>query len=563
MVRQHSLQPLPPPEGPAIEDYTMRISYLPLAALAALLTGAGLAPADDLLPAGRPIEQVIDHYINLNLKEENVKAVGQADDATLIRRLTLDLIGRIPTVGETRSYVESTDGDKRAKLVDRLMASPAFIRHQATELDTVLMAGTRASMRDYLVKALTANRSWDQVFRELMLPDETKPDLKGSGEFLRQRVTDLDKVTADVSSLFFGVNVSCARCHDHPLVMDWKQDHFFGMKSFFNRTFDNGGFLGEREYGVVKFKTVKGQDRQANFMFLTGKTIEVPGGKDPSNEEQKKEKERLDAAKRNKTPPPAPKVSARAQLVDLALQPEQRGYFARAFVNRTWYRLFGFGLVMPLDQMHSANAPSHPELLDWLARDTAENRYDLRRLMRGLVLSKAYSRSSRWESNENFPLAKLFAVGRVRALTPMQLATSLRLATTDTSRLAPPMKPDEVERQLEGIESSARGYAGMFEQPGEDFQISVTEALLFSNGDRIQKEMLNDGGDRLIGRLKLIKDRKEAIDLAVRTVLCRPPQEDESKMMEQYLKNREDRPVEAYRQLVWALITSAEFRFNH
>jgi Protein of unknown function (DUF1549)/Protein of unknown function (DUF1553) len=541
----------------------MRIAHLPLAALAALLVHTGFIPADELLPPGRPIEQVIDHYIDLNLKEENVKAVGQADDATLIRRLTLDLVGRIPTVSETRAFVESTDPDKRAKLVDRLMPSPAFTRHQATEIDTVLMASVRGTIRDYLLKALTANRGWDQVFREVMLPDETRPDLKGAGEFLRQRVTDLDKVTADVSSLFFGVNVSCARCHDHPLVMDWKQDHFFGMKSFFNRTFDNGGFLGEREYGVVKFKTVKGLDKQANFMFLTGKVIEVAGSKDPSNDEQKKERERLETAKKNKTAPPAPKVSARGQLVDLALQPEQRGYFARAFVNRTWYRLFGFGLVMPLDQMHSANPPSHPELLDWLARDTAENRYELRRLVRGLVMSKAYSRSSRWESNENFPLPKLFAVARVRPLTPMQLATSLRLATSDATRFGPPTKPDEVERQLDGIEGSARGYASMFEQPGEDFQISVTEALLFSNGDRIQKEMLNDGGGQLIGLLKLSKDRKAAIDLAVRTVLCRPPQEDESKLMEQYLKNREDRPVEAYRQLVWALLTSAEFRFNH
>ncbi len=99
-------------------------------------------------------------------------------------------------------------------------------------------------------------------------------------------------------------------------------------------------------------------------------------------------------------------------------------------MNRIWHRLFGQGLVMPLDQMHSANPPSHPELLAWLARDLADHGYDLKRLIRGLVLSRAYARGSRWEGSEP-PRPSLFAVALVRPLTPMQLATSLRLATVD------------------------------------------------------------------------------------------------------------------------------------
>ena len=108
-----------------------------------------------------------------------------------------------------------------------------------------------------------------------MLPDENDPKLKSAAEFLRQRVRDLDKLTAEVSSIFFGVNVSCARCHDHPLVADWKQDHFFGMKSFFSRTYESAGRLAERETGLVKFKTTKGVERQAHLMFLTGKVVET------------------------------------------------------------------------------------------------------------------------------------------------------------------------------------------------------------------------------------------------------------------------------------------------
>jgi len=142
------------------------------------------------------------------------------------------------------------------------------------------------------------------------------------------------------------------------------------------------------------------------------------------------------------------------------------------------------------------------------------------------------------------------------------LATSLRLATTDPAALTAG-KPDEVEKRLAGLEEAARGFAPLIEQPRDDFQISVSEALLFSNMDRMQKEFLADSGDRLVGRLKQIKDPDEAIELAVRTVLSRPPNETERKVFREYWDARKDRPVEAYRQLVWAMLTSAEFRFNY
>src|SRR5262249_51821163 len=152
-------------------------------------------------------------------------------------RLTLDLNGRVPTAGEVQAYLADTAPDKRARLVDRLLASPAFVRHQAVEFETLLMAsdgdgGKRGrsggtAMRDYLQAAFAENRPWDQVFRDVMMPDDADPKKKGAGEFLRTRVKDLDRLTADVSSVFFGVNISCAQCHDHPKVDDWKQDHFY------------------------------------------------------------------------------------------------------------------------------------------------------------------------------------------------------------------------------------------------------------------------------------------------------------------------------------------------
>jgi Protein of unknown function (DUF1549)/Protein of unknown function (DUF1553) len=519
----------------------------------------------DVLPSDRPMDQVIDHYVDELLKRESITPAPSGDDATIIRRLTLDLVGRIPTVAETKVYIESTDPQKKIKLVDRLMASPAFVRHQANQFDA-MMATTMnrrggGSLGEYFKNAVADNRSWSTIFRELVTPNENDPKQKGAGEFLKQRVTDIDRLTTEVSVLFFGVNVSCAQCHDHPHVNDWKQDHFYGMKTFFSRTFDNGGIVAEREFGALKFKPNKGPEKQAKPMFLSGKEIELANFRDPNGDEQKKEKERLDKAKAAKVAAAPPAVSARAKLVEIALQEGNSDFFAKSIVNRIWHRLIGFGLVNPLDQMHSENKPSHPELLEWLARDTASNKYDLRRLVRGIVLSITYARSSKYPS-ESQPNPRFFAVGRLKPLTPMQMATSLKIATSDPAGFEN-LKTDDLEKKIEQIENSARGFASLIAQPSDDFQIGVNEALLFSNNNRVVQEFLGEGGGTLLAKVKDLKDAKQAIDLMVRTVLGRPATDEEKQVLAEYIAKRGDRQLDACRQVVWALITGAEFRFNH
>ena len=478
-----------------------------------LLGAVALASADDLLPPDKPVAEVVDHYIDARLTKEGVKPATEADDATVVRRLALDLDGRTPTPAEVRAYVESTDPDKKAGLVDRLMASPGFVRHQAESFDAMLMAGTRDDLREYLIKAFGEDRPWDAVFRELLVGDESKPERKGASGFLKARAKDLDRLTSDVSSVFFGVNVSCAKCHDHPKVKDWKQDHFYGMKSFLGRTFEVNGFVGERGFGTVRFKPIAGDEKPAKFMFLTGRVVEVGGSGEPSKEEKEEESRRIDKAKKEKTAPGPPKVSARATLADVALGPEGGDFFARSIVNRVWDRVFGLGLVTPLDQMHSGNPPSHPELLRWLARDTVAHRYDLRRLIRGLVLSKAYARSSRRDSAEAVD-PRLFAVAAVRPLTPLQLGASMWVATADPASLPDDPTRAEHDQKVEALASRGRSIASTLARPGEDYQIGASEALLLSNGDRL-KDLLSDGGDRLVGRLAKVKDRRERVELAV------------------------------------------------
>jgi hypothetical protein len=218
--------------------------------------------------------------------------------------------------------------------------------------------------------------------------------------------------------------------------------------------------------------------------------------------------------------------------------------------------------VHPADQMHSANPPSHPELLDWLAARVKRDGYRLTPLVRGIALSNAYARSSRWDSADKRPLDSLFAVAQVRPLKPWQYGTSLLVASQNPDELRPE-DAAAFEKKMDSLASAGRGLGNQFELPTSDFQIGVDEALLFSNSEKIASELLRDGNDRLIGRLAEAKDHREAAGLAVWSVYGRPATEEELKGLTEYLEERDDRPADARRQMVWALLTSSECRFNY
>ncbi len=531
------------------------------------LTAASSLQAAELLPADRPVEAVVDHYVDQLNQADKVTVAAQADDATLIRRLTLDLAGRIPTTSESRDFVASTSPTKRVELVDRLLGSPDYVFHQRNELDYMLQPSSRGSddFRKYLTWAVEQNRPWNSMFQDMLIGDENDEQQKAALQFVRKRANSVDDMTNDTSVLFFGVNVSCAKCHDHPLVEDWKQDHYYGLTSFFSRTYSGKkDRIGEKFSGEVKFKTTKGVEKQAQFMFLTGAVIEEPKI-ERSAEDKKKIDEQIKQQTQNDNPPPMPKpeFSPRQKLVELALREGDNSFFSKNIANRIWARLLGRGLVDPVDQLHSQNPASHPELLDWLARDLVTHNYDMKRVVRGIALAQAYSRSSRWESAAEVPEPKYFALSTPRAMTPRQYALSLLVASSNPTQFPPADKPDEWKKRREGLESNAGGLAGTFELPKEGFQVAVDEALFFSNSGRAENELLRDSGDKLIGHLKTIPDQRAMLEAACWAVVSRAPTEDEITAMSGYLGQRASQPAEALKQTIWALMAGPELRFNY
>ena len=517
----------------------------------------------DLLPA-----DAIDRYIDARLLQQGVIATAPATPYTMLRRLTLDLAGRIPTTHEIDSFLKAPVAVRRARFTAKLMAGPWYVRHTARELNRFLqgVGGNGPDLMDYLVSAVAENRSWDQMFRELVgvVPAAHRPE-----RFVLGRLKDRDLLTRDVSAIYFGINISCAQCHTHPYIDSLTQEYFFGMKSFFSRSYEFEGHLLERHYGEkIAYEPVGEAVRSAEVMFLSGEVVTLPASdagdlKKAIAEEQRqiellrkqyREARKKDAAASPQIPADAA-VKVRQRLVDIALNRDNEELFARSIVNRVWHRFMGYGLVMRVDQMHASNVGSHPQLLAWLARDMVAHGYDLGRLTRAIVASKAYGRSSEWDAGSAPPPAE-FAVKRLRALTPMQMSVSMLIAGADLQKTEGP--PEPLEAQLIQLEDKASAmFAEVFEVPHDEYQFNAAEALAMSNNAM----RLAGIGEPLVASLSSLSDYRQQAETAVLSVLGRPAVSEEIEWIEEYLSAHSDRH-QALQQVVWALFTSSEFRFN-
>ncbi len=519
-------------------------------------------------PASAALSKLIDQKIDAANQDSNLTPAPLATDAVIIRRTTLDLAGRIPTVAEVRAYLEDPAPDKRRELVERLLNSPDFAFHQANWFDETLMSENRADDKwlQYLRSAAAEDRPWDQMFREMMVPptDVAEDDVSQHAKtFLKKRVREPDDMANDTSRLFFGVSINCAQCHDHPLVEDWKQDHYFGFKSFFARTFlTKSDKLAEKFEAEVKFKTTAGEDKQAKMMFLTGDTVDEPKVEKTKEVREAEKKLIQQATKEKDAELPRPDFRPREQLVQVALKPDNQHFLAKSIVNRVWSRFFGHGLVHPLDQMHSENPANHPEILAAATQYLIDNGYHLKPLIREIVLSDAYARSSQWR-DEKPPYVDRFAMGQTRVLSPRQYAISLIIATSAASRFPLDMPAEEWAKQRLNLEKQSYSLANELELPTEHFQVSVDEALLFNNSSRIQNDLLRTSNDRLVGQMRSQDSPIEQVTTAFWNVYGREPNPDELAACREYLESRSDRTDAAIQQLVWALITSPELRFNY
>lgn len=536
----------------------------------ALLLAAGSSPGAE--PDAAAISKRIDDAINAKLKQANVKPALRADDARLLRRLYLDLLGRVPTAAEAEAYLADATPDKVHPLIDQLLAHPEMPVYWRKVVDgwfngpldrTARQAG-HDEFLGWLERSLASNKPWDHLARELLLPDGKDPEQRGAAFFLSSRLqgeksAQLDNLATGVASGLFGVQLQCAKCHDHPFVDEWKQDHYYGLAAFFSRLEaknDNGRVsLTEKTAGEVKFVTRKKGEKTATAMFLDSVVLDEAAtaakpdtGKDVSNG----------------------KATRREKLVDHALKPESP-YFKRSLVNRVWKQLLGRGLVEPVDQIHSANPASHPALMEWLADDFASQGFNVRRLMAGILHSETYLRDSRLVS-EKRPADDLYAAAILKPLTGEQMAWALAVATGYSDQLAAKfvrdLKPAPAKGQMNPSlrvrwekDQEFDAIVEKYRFTGESFQANATQAL-FATFNPFTQKLLQPIQGNLIQRLAAEKDNQKLARQAFLAILARQPGADEVQDVVKHLESAKDRSS-AIAELVWALLTSAEFRFNH
>ena len=496
------------------------------------------------LKAIRELSARIDQRIDARLQAESVEPSPTADDAEFFRRVWLHLAGTIPPVSEVRRFLAQTEPDKREQAIDGLLSRPSFVRQftlfwrQAwlPEADTDPQVQARGSQLEFwLRQQLVNDRRYDDIVRDIIaVPVSNKSTVgapqneSGPMAFLLAKDAKPDNLAAGASRAFLGVRLDCAQCHDHPFDR-WKRDQFWSFAAFF------AGLERDDENQPMRNGLLKEVTDRRELM--------VP------------ETERLvGAAFLDGSEPKWRSRGGRQVLADWITSPANP-WFAKAAVNRLWGHLFGLGLVDPVDDFSSANAPSHPELLDELASAFVAQDYDVKFILRAIMGTQAYQRTSRQLHPEVSP--QLLAAMPIQGLTAEQLVRSVSLI----------VGPDAPVVDMRGpIGAQPDELSATFARPGElptQRQTTILQALTLMNGRTVATASDLQTGSLLAAVTDFpaltVSERIETLFLGT---LGRPPTAAESTRLTRYAESAAD-PKSACSDILWALLNSVEFGCNH
>lgn len=537
---------------------------LPLHAVAACIASA-LAS----LPAEVPLHRQIDRLIAAGYTDYDRHAAPPAADAEFLRRVTLDLTGTIPSAADARAFLADRNPGKRAQLIDRLLASAGSSRRLAQHFDVTFLERrnspkvSRAAWEEYLRNSFAANKPYDQLAREILSADGTDPKDRGPAKFLLDRDLDPDVVTRDVGRVFLGRNLRCAQCHDHPLVDDYKQADYYGLLAFFNRSYlfpkkeAADAVVAEKAEGEVTFVSVFDKSKAQK-----GTPPRVPGLDPIPDPKSVKGKEYKVVPAANVRPVPA--YSRRARLA-AAVTDKRNKAFARTAANRLWAMMFGRGLVHPLDMDHPDNPPSHPELLNLLADRFAAHRYDVRWLLREIANTRTYQRSSEVPGGRDVPPDRYLAAVP-RPLAPEQFGYAVLQATgfLDAERQALGKAATDAALDAKAapvVDAFRRKFGAVAGEPEDGAPATFDQALFLKYGRTVRNLTAPRPGNTADRLLKLA-DPAAAADELFLSVLTRFQGDDERREVAEVLKAGGKDPA-AVAEVVWAMVTTAEFRFNH
>ncbi len=503
-----------------------------------------------LVPRSEPIANYpdlpefnfLDGPVYRKLRTLNILPSGPASDADFLRRVSLDVIGTLPTAEASRQFLADDRTDKRRLLVDSLLARPEYADFWALKWADVLRVDRQAlghrrayEYYQFLRTSVATNKPYDRLCREIVAARGPLSEQPG-GSFYKV-VTNPGTMASTLSQVFLGVRIECAQCHHHPFDR-WSQTDYLGMQAHFTQ---------------MAFKTVLG-----------GEVLISNPGAAVTHPRTGQEVFAHPLGTENPTGNPA---GDRRQLLAYWMTADDNPWFARNFVNRMWAHFMGRGLVEPIDDMRLTNPPSNPELLDALAKSFVESEYDVKQLVRTICASRVYQTSStpndtNRKDDQNYSRALLKRPSAEVLFDAVCQVTGVeeKFAGTPAGYRAVQLWDSQVPHY----------FLKLFGRPSRvtscecerTIEPSVAQVLHVLNSPEIQDKLSHDGG-RVAQLERDVSDDGVVVDELFLTFFSRYPSLEERTASAAYLKKRPDNRRGAVEDLAWSLLNTVEFVFNH
>lgn len=493
------------------------------------------------------LSRQIDAILDTRLAEEKAKPASECSDSEFIRRVYLDVAGKIPPVSRVREFLNDKTPTKRADLVDELLSSSRYVVNFTTMWRNALIPETIGDLRlrqivpgfeAWLRKALANDLPYDEFVRRIvdapLDPNGTPAQyVEGDGAtaagFYLAKEGKAENLAAATSRVFLGRRIGCAQCHDHPFD-EWKQQQFWQFAAFFSGL-DPAQNMAAKKLAPATI-AIPDSDERVKAAFLTGRSPDLKSNR-----------------------------SARRALADWIVD-QNNPYFAEVAVNRLWGHFFGRGLVEPVDDFSSSNPPSHPDLLKLLQDAFAASRFDLKFMVRAITGTRAYQRTSN-QTDSSQAMPELFARMAVKGLTEEQIFDTLAEATGhfEAYRADQPFVLQQDTPRSEFLELFRNESDSRTEQ-----QTTILQALAMMNGEFVALHTHLENSQTLAAVVNVPfmsdEDRVETLFLAT---LSRKPDKSEREKFVKYVTSggaAKDSKA-ALTDVFWALLNSSEFMLNH
>lgn len=492
-------------------------------------------------------KNVVDELVFQKLKALGLPSSQVCDDATFLRRVSVDLAGRLPSLEESEAFLADADPNKRENLVNRLLDSTDYADYFANKWSSILRNKRRQenektatySFHQWIRDSLYENKPYDHFVREILTASGQPGENPAVGWY--REVKDMSAQVEDTAQLFLGLRIQCAKCHHHPFEK-WSQQDYYGFAAFFSR---------------VGRKKGEGQDNDRIFHNRGVAQTENPKTKKPVKASG------LGAAELDLPPD----VDPRHALVDW-MAAKDNPFFAKSLVNRYWKHFFGRGLVDPEDDMRVTNPASNPQLLEALAKDFVDHNFDLKHLLRTICNSATYqltAEPNEWNQDDKQNFSRFYP----RRLNAEVLLDAIDQVTGSTTNFAGvPQGTRAVQLPDNGFNSYFLTVFGRPEASSaceceRSSEANLAQSLHLLNSGEIQGKLTAGNGKATMLANDKARTHEQKIRELYLLAFSREPRPDELTIAVGHIaKNGED-AKRAYEDIVWALINTKEFLFNH